>query len=1181
MALVRLILLLGAVLLLSACPRPGIGALAGKAAFPAFNLVGQGGERGLAHDAFTIRGQVENARFKVAASFGEFAPNSLVALLDPLTGDALATAQATANGTFTVHFPAGAVPDKNGKVYVLEATKGGKVNGGYNFAGAPAIRMRTLLQWNMAGIYWKSLTGLGSTDSIVINRSTTAIAVDVALRQAAKTQAQAAERAILSDFLVGSIEVNKPDNSKTPTTPDTYTKPSQPNTITVQEFHDVFGLVDQALLNGQDPMAAIAWDNQAIVGQAPHFVLVPPGFALSHFNPLKGAPGTAVKAFGGGFPTDVGQIQVVFSGGVPAQTVSVNLTGTTLTFDVPVGARTGPLSLRVTLPVSAPATASTLMLVGPTFTVPTTDGHNVVDASGSLWVAGRANNTIWTLSPTGTWTRKTSGIGLAGPRGITLKPDGTAVFGSWNEGTIYKLFAGANQNPVPLAPSATNRLKNPWGIAIEASGSYLVSSFGANEVRRVFENGTSMPVASISQPAGVALDPQGNAYVASWAEGALYRIASSGVLVQPAIMTGLSRPGGVAVQPDGTVVVACYGSNSLARMAPDGTVLPPLLPRGTHLGIIDVASDDQGRLFVGAFDSHTLARIEASGAVTDLALAPRNVWGLAVNKLNNDIAIGVINDLWPYASRPRDTRIYVAPYAAGSYQPFVAIDGFGNPEAVTWDASGDLYVADSDADRIIKISQPPNGPRSTVVQNIGRVAQLAMDDAGKLLIAGLNGPLSIWNPAQPGSITRFGPGRTFWAIARNSTSGLTYLAGPRDGQVVELASDLNHVRNVASVPGAVGLTFANGSLYALVHDTGDLVQVNTTSGATAVAATVATTSVDVAAIGNDFYVATAAGAIKKVAVTGGTAQTLYQLPGGEVARRLIGRSVPAPELYFTNAPATSVVKLGNLDAAPGASTVATFAAFSGPALPAEVGAGSLNGLAGLTFDSVGNLYVAQIAAGTSRIFRLAPGFEADQTGTLPWLTLDAPIMSMLDLASGGNDTLLTANPQEGMMATAGPLDASIGFGIRTSDKVVTSLGVAIGRLLGVAAVPSTPNFYLLSSPTLNSTAISLVTGGAWRRIVGTAACCGANHPFVDANGSLMVPSYSGTLGVRSFSAGGSLTGEFTGASFGAMSGVVSDFGRSSSYVGGSLGGGAGNAPLMRFGAGGAVALDNWPYEPSF
>lgn len=1179
MAFVRLILLLVAVLLLAACPRPGVQPLArvaaalpgGSASFP--------GSGQVPADRLVIRGEVENARFKVAASFGDFAPNSVVSILDPVSGTALGSAITESNGTFTMQLPQGWVPDDQGKAYILEAVKGGKINGAYNFAGAPAIRMRTLLTWKKAGLYWMSLSSIASESAIVINRSTTALSVGVALRQATKPQAQASERAIFSQFLEGSLKVGQPDNSMAPTTPDTYVKPTQ-NAITVAEFHTLFGLVDQALLNGQDPVGAIALVNQNV--SAPQFALVPQGFMLAGFDKVKGPAGTRVTATGGGFPTAASQIEIVFSGGVAAQTLTVDPAGSRVVFDVPVGARTGPTTIRVTFP----GASSVLTVAGPTFTVPTSDGHTVVDPAGNLWVAGRGNNTLWTLSPSGTWTRRASGIGLAGPRGVTLKVDqvnntATAVFTSWGNGTVFKLFPGANQTPVAMSQGATNRLKNPWGIAAEASGSYLVASHGADEVRRVFENGASVGVASVSTPTGLAIDPQGNAYVASWLDGALYRIASTSPVFLTPVMTGLARPGGVAVQPDGTIVVACYGSDSLARLAADGTRLPPLLPRGTHQGVIDVASDDQGRLFVGAFDSHTIARIDPSGAVADLALAPRNVWGLSANS-TGDIAVGIINDLWPYAARPRDTRVYVAPFAAGSYQPFVAIDGFGNPEAVAWDATGDLYVADSDADRLIKITRPPNGPRTTLVSGIGRVAQLAVDQAGKVLMAGLNGPLSIWNPASPAAISRFGGGRTFWAVARNSASGLTYMAGPRDGQIVEISADLASARNVGTVPGASGLAIHNGTLYALVHDSGNIVQVNVTTGATTVAATVGTRSVDVAAVGSDFYVATAAGAIRRVPINGGTAETVIQLPGTDTPRRMIGRSIPAPELYVTTATSNSVVKISNLSGAAGATTVATFAPFAGASLPAEVGAGTLNGLSGITFGNVGDLYVAQTVAGASRIFRLAPGFAADQTATAPWATLDAPVMGMTNQAAGGNDTLLAANPQEGMMGTPGPLDASMGFAIRATDKQVTSLGMAIGRLLGVAAVPPTgANFYLLSSPALNSTAISLVTGGSWRRIPGTALAGGANHPFVDAAGVLYVPTYTGTPGVRSFGVGGAPGQDFVGDTYGAMSGVVSDVGRSSSFVGGSLGGGAGNAPLLRFGAAGASALDNWPYEPSF
>ncbi|MBM3266949.1 MAG: hypothetical protein FJZ01_04795 [Candidatus Sericytochromatia bacterium] len=1161
--LLRLLLLAAAAALLAGCPRPASQALAGLARVPGgLSLPGPG-----APD-YTIRGRVENAQFRVQAAFGDIAPNATVALIDGTSGETLQTARTDASGGFTMAFPRDFVPD-NTKFYTLEAVKGGKINGGYNFAGAPAIRLRTVLQWSQQGEFWMSLTGKNTGDPAVINRSTTAVAVAVGLRQAAVTDPT--NRAVFYRGIIGQIDLNAADG----TYPHKYAQDAVNSTITVGEFRTLFDLVDRALLNGQDPVGSIAWANQP-TDNPRQYVLMPQGFLLSGFDVTSGRASASVKANGAGFPLDANRIKVVFGGGAEARTLAVNQTGTQVTFEVPVGALSGPVTLKVTLPGST----AELLLIGPSFTVLTTDGHSVLDAGGNFWVAGRGNDTLWSLSPGGGW-KKRSPVAVAwkGPRGLTVDPQNQVVFTSWESGTVNRLIPGTGD--IGSVSQLSSGLANPWGIAREPNGNFVVANHGGNDIRRVAQGGgTAAHVATVSAPAGLAIGPQGDMFVTSHTTGTLIMFASTSPTVAVPVLTGLAKPAGVAVQSDGTVAIACYGSDQIVRWHPSRGLQAPIVPRGTHLGIIDVAADDQGRLFFGAFDSHTLGRVESTGAITDLALAPRNVWGLSASKAG-DLAIGIINDLWPYGYRPRDSRVYIAPFSTGSYQPFVHIDGFSNPEAVAYDASGDLYVADAGADRLFKISNPPSGARTPLIDGIGRVGQLAVDAAGKVYLASLGGPLSIWDPATPASLKRFAPGRAFWAVTRADLSGATYLASPGDGQIVEIASDGTQ-RNLAALPGVTGLAVSGASLFAVTRDSGAIYSVNSTTGATTQIAEVGAGAADMAIVGTDIYVSLLSGPIKKVASLGtGAISTVLTIPGDH-AVRMFARASSPPEIFYTLRKTAKVEKLANLAGAVASVSVATLPAFAGPDLRSDPATESLSGLAGLAYY-LSDLYVAQSVGGAARIYKLTEPIAADQTAAVPWATLNAPIMGLTSYNQGGTGMLLAANPQEGTVAGQAGLDASVGFSVNTNSRAVASLGVALGRVMGVALVPSSPNFYLLTSPTLNSTAIASVAGGAtWRRTSGTAPCCGANHPFVDSSGNLYIPSYTGLMGIRTLGTGGTPGGaDLAGTTYGAMSGVAADA-KGSGLVAGSLGGGIANAPLVRFSPGqAAIPLDNWPYEPGF
>lgn len=271
-------------------------------------------------------------------------------------------------------------------------------------------------------------------------------------------------------------------------------------------------------------------------------------------------------------------------------------------------------------------------------------------------------------------------------------------------------------------------------------------------------------------------------------------------------------------------------------------------------------------------------------------------------------------------------------------------------------------------------------------------------------------------------------------------------------------------------------------------------------------------------------------------------------------------------------------KLTDAPNAASPSLVATLPASPTGSLPSELFGDNLTGLTGIAFDNIGNTYVAEAAPGTTRIYKLGPSAPVDQSAAVPWMTLQAPVMGITQHFLGGNSFLRTATPQEGIAAVSGLLDSAVGFQIQTADQALTSLGNFAGRLMGTAPA-GVGEFYMLSSPAIGSTAILKATNNAWKRY-GAGLCCGGNHPIVD-NGTLVIPSYFGTLGVRTLATGGGIV-DYTGPSFGAMSGVAINP-IQGGYLATSLGGGASNAPLLRFGPSQAVAvpLDNWPYEPSF
>jgi sugar lactone lactonase YvrE len=168
----------------------------------------------------------------------------------------------------------------------------------------------------------------------------------------------------------------------------------------------------------------------------------------------------------------------------------------------------------------------------------------------------------------------------------------------------------------------------------------------------------------------------------------------------PAVTTvRLSRPvpiDGLLALADGTLLAASgYAGRRLWRIAPDGTVAE--LAAGLA-GPIHVAEDAHGARYASNFsDDGTIARLDRDGRLTTFAKVPQGPSGLAVGP-----------DGWLYvaiygAAAGTGHSVYrVSP--AGEAEVFVEGDPLAAPVGLTFDAAGNLYVANAIDGRILKVT---------------------------------------------------------------------------------------------------------------------------------------------------------------------------------------------------------------------------------------------------------------------------------------------------------------------------------------------------------------------------------------------------------------------------------------------------------------------------------------------
>jgi sugar lactone lactonase YvrE len=254
----------------------------------------------------------------------------------------------------------------------------------------------------------------------------------------------------------------------------------------------------------------------------------------------------------------------------------------------------------------------------------------------------------------------------------------------------------------------------PQGIAAGADGAFYVTDAARHTVSRI-GNAGELPIvagkagqlgddngsgaaARFDGPAGVAVDAQGNLYLADVNNHMIRKIRPdgevgvfagrpgiAGSVDGPAHEARFNGPHGVAVDEAGNVYVADTDNSTIRKIASNGTVSTLAGRRGesgsqdgvgngaTFSFPQDLAVDRHGNIYVADVNAHTIRRIGADGAVSTLA-GMRGIPGSADG--SGDVA------------------------------------RFHFPRGIALDAAGNLYVADSNNRAIRKVT--PDGMVSTL-----------------------------------------------------------------------------------------------------------------------------------------------------------------------------------------------------------------------------------------------------------------------------------------------------------------------------------------------------------------------------------------------------------------------------------------------------------------------------------
>jgi sugar lactone lactonase YvrE len=270
-------------------------------------------------------------------------------------------------------------------------------------------------------------------------------------------------------------------------------------------------------------------------------------------------------------------------------------------------------------------------------------------------------------------------------------------------------------------PAAGAELYDPADVAVDSQGNvYIADSINAR-VRKVSTNGIIATVAGngttgyagdggpatnaeLNSPSGVAVDSQGNVYIADEANQRIRKVGTNGIIATlagnsfngysgdggQAANAELNSPSGVAVDSQGNAYIADAGNSCIREVATNG-IITTMAGNGTNgyagdggsatnaelNGPAGVALDSNGNVYIADANNACVREVRKNGIITTVA-------GNGMTGYSGDDDVATNAEL--------------------SFPEGVVVDGYGN-----------LYIADADNSVIREVGQ--NGIITTVAGN--------------------------------------------------------------------------------------------------------------------------------------------------------------------------------------------------------------------------------------------------------------------------------------------------------------------------------------------------------------------------------------------------------------------------------------------------------------------------------
>jgi YD repeat-containing protein len=386
----------------------------------------------------------------------------------------------------------------------------------------------------------------------------------------------------------------------------------------------------------------------------------------------------------------------------------------------------------------------------------------------------------------GTFDARAQGFG-----GLTISPhhvydsDGqTLYYGNGQErsvaGTIWNseirtlAGSGAAQSSGDGGPAILAGLNGPAAVALDPQGNVYLSEFNGNRIRKIATDGTITTIVGTGQrgyagdggeataallngPEGIGFDLAGNLYISDTnnqrirkvSGGIITTVAGNGTKgfgghVAVGILTSLNDPTALAVDPQGNVFIADTQNNLIRKLTPDGLLVTVAGGGTTALANngdgqyallaqlnnpLGIAVDALGNLYIPDTDNQRVRKVDAAkGTITTVAGggSPADSLGdggpatsaqliqPTTVMVDRDGNLYITEDVDGFPARSRIRKMtpagIISTLAGGDLSDFGGEGGLpaaaalNHPLVGAVDPDGQLYIADSHNNRIRTIS---------------------------------------------------------------------------------------------------------------------------------------------------------------------------------------------------------------------------------------------------------------------------------------------------------------------------------------------------------------------------------------------------------------------------------------------------------------------------------------------